>query len=68
MKKRDLWHYAIVGALAGCITVVALSAGDMRSYVELIPIALVVGVANAMIFWLIRRPDRDAPNPPTSPP
>lgn len=26
------------------------------------------GATTASIFWLLRRPDRDAPNPPTSPP
>ena len=66
-QKTSFWYYAIFGALAGIIAVFALSAMDGRFYRELLALAPFVGFANAAIFWLIRRPDRDAaPNPPTS--
>ncbi|MCA8886742.1 MAG: hypothetical protein KDA35_08955 [Hyphomonadaceae bacterium] len=45
---------ALTDALADCL--------------EYLGVALPTGIATAGIAWLIRRPDRDAPNPDTSPP
>lgn len=37
----------------------------LMSAVWMFPQAAVFGACSALGFWLIRRPDRDAPNPPT---
>jgi len=60
LRKTAFWHYAFFGALAGIVTVFALSAMDGRFYRELLVLAAFIGLANAALFWLIRRPDRDA--------
>jgi hypothetical protein len=41
---------------------------DLLSAVWVSPQAVTLGMSSALGFWLIRRPDRDAPNPPTSTP
>lgn len=74
--------YALVNLLTGLVLVsvllTPLAISGSRIYDT--PIALLVGVfvypaaivicsASGLVFWLIRRPDRDAPpNPPTSAP
>ncbi len=69
LGRRGLIDYAAVGAISGFITLLVISAWDGRQpLLWLTPIALGAGVCNAVVFWLIRRPDRDAPNPPTSAP
>lgn len=75
--------YLVAGSLLGGFIPGALWVGvsifalfhpgeEFTSEDELLAIivgSLILGGLNALVFWLIRRPDRDAsPNPPTSPP
>jgi hypothetical protein len=70
--------YALIGLttsvaailLAAIVTMGDVSAlGDALSdAVPFLYIAAISGVATALFAWLIRRPDRDAPNPPTPAP
>ena len=64
---RSSTRYAAAGAMAGLAlgALVGLAAMDLILYALFAPI---VGAISAMAFWLIRRPDRDAPNPPTPSP
>lgn len=67
-EQRDVIPYVLLGALAGFVTVLLISA-LYESYLGwLVPLGLAAGTLNALAFWLIRRPDRVAPNPPTPAP
>ncbi|MGE0596500.1 MAG: hypothetical protein AB7P07_09040 [Hyphomonadaceae bacterium] len=66
--------YAAAGAAVGLLPAMILGLlllqgrGTMETWLVLTGVGLVTGAVSAVLFWLIRRPDRDAPNPPTSPP
>ncbi len=64
---RSVFHYAGAGALWGFVIALLLSvliAPDLGHALEEVTAACAIC---AGLFWLIRRPDRDPPNPPTSP-
>lgn len=75
---RALPWYAVLGPLFGLgaylLGAVALQAwlpvGNPEVFYETSSVrgVLLIGLATSIVFWLIRRPDRDAPNPPTSHP
>jgi hypothetical protein len=54
----------MIGGLLGCI--VGLIANSDGPY--LLAFGIEAGPVSAAVFWLIRRPDRDAANPATSAP
>lgn len=59
------WAYILTGALAGALVPAFLTL--FFSGMSLLALyGIPVGAATAFLAWLIRRPDRDAPNPPTS--
>jgi hypothetical protein len=78
LGHKTLWHYLIGAAVIG----VGLAAWQMDTMLSAffhmsqwdVPLRIgvlafggCVGALMAASFWLIRRPDRDEPNPPTSP-
>lgn len=73
--RKKIWHYAIAGVLVGVLTSGAIAAlyvspfgsGDLP-FPRLAIIGSGTGAVSAVVFWLIRRPDRDEPNPPTPTP
>ncbi|MEQ1809328.1 MAG: hypothetical protein ABL889_05355 [Terricaulis sp.] len=82
IAHRLNWHrfatYWITGgAIAGTLVLTAalLTMGKLDTLpdaftdgVQYLAVAVPTGIATAGISWLIRRPDRDAANPPTSAP
>jgi hypothetical protein len=65
---RSVLFYAGAGALYGLVTTLALSFFVDPDIANAIAITTTACATCAVIFWLIRRPDRDAANPATSPP
>lgn len=71
--RRDLGTYLLLGltvAMVICFPIAAaLQALEPRSqwFFFMAIVALPTAALTILLFWLIRRPDRDAPNPPTSP-
>lgn len=72
MHKRGFsrWtHYAIAGAAAGAVASVAMLVLGMISDIGAVPfLGVIAGALTGLFAWLIRRPDRDAPNPATPSP
>lgn len=72
--QRRAWMYAVAGAVAGIVfgAIFVLPILFGQTPPELVDIALalaasaVAGVAGALTFWLIRRPDRDLPQQPAT--
>jgi hypothetical protein len=62
--------YALAGALPGAVgtKMLMLSTGQtpLESVMALLAIGGATGVVSATLFWWIRRPDLDPPNPATS--
>jgi hypothetical protein len=58
------WHYAVAGLaagfLAGLLRYVTDRSASINDLVALLAIAGVGGVIAALMFWLVRRPDKDA--------
>jgi hypothetical protein len=74
MGKKHALFYALAGAIVGLPTAIAIflwSSGlpmGAGGWLVALAIGALIGALSALLFWLIRRPDRDAlPNPPTSP-
>lgn len=75
-QGRASWlSYAIAGALIGLApaTLVEMLAVGTRAtpqnWAFILGVGAATGLVSALLFWLIRRPDRDsASNPPTSSP
>jgi hypothetical protein len=77
-KRARSWAYLLGGSLAGAVTpflvILALSAGGegdeslLTVATQSVPPGAFLGLCCAGAFWLIRRPDLDPPNPPTSRP
>jgi hypothetical protein len=74
LRLRHAWHYAISGVAPGIamasllvfwLTDETTSVGNL---LQMLALGAFTGAATAWIFWLIRRPDRDAPNPITAAP
>lgn len=69
MHKRGFsrWtHYTIAGATAGAIAGFAmLLLGTIGDIVAVPFLGVIAGSLTGLFGWLIRRPDRDVPNPPT---
>lgn len=71
--KARAWMYAAAGLIAGAAfgAIFALPAllasPQVVSSAALLPLGATAGAAAAMTFWLIRRPDRDAPPKPPEP-
>jgi hypothetical protein len=63
LGQRDALAYALTGAICGALLSAALQQQQLW-----LPISTVAGAFWMGTFWLIRRPDRDAANPPTSAP
>jgi hypothetical protein len=80
LRLRGLWFYGLCAGLSGTALAFALldkilstccsmSAWTLELRVETVASGSLLGIIASAIFWLIRRPDRDAaPNPPTSAP
>lgn len=68
--QRSLRAYLLASLGAAVVTTVAISIWLSPNYgyvgLWLGLWAIPVGLLTALFAWLIRRPDRDAPNPPTS--
>lgn len=63
------WYWipgAIVGGMSGALWL--LPSGSSLVAALITPLGAALGGATGFFAWLIRRPDRDAANPPTSPP
>lgn len=68
-RWSNVLAYIGVGGILGSSLAFAMSAVIDPELGDAVEEAALAGAACAGIFWLIRRPDRDAPpNPPTSPP
>lgn len=72
---RNLVAYIASGALTGALALSAIlgslyliSRAPIHGTNDVLPLALAIGVATSTAFWLIRRPDRDGPNPHTPAP
>lgn len=67
----SVWPYLACGAAAGAAVCwgwfAVMSAQNDLPDTPVLLIALFTGATSALTFWLIRRPDRNEPNPPTSP-
>jgi hypothetical protein len=65
---RQSWAYWPAGALAGAIIPTALTLPFGLAYEAALYIvyASLIGGLTGILFWFIRRPDRDPPNPATS--
>jgi len=77
---RAVWVYALAGVLVGVATpfavfaaVSAMTGGGYTAQqvgndaIRTLPLSAWLGLCTSLVAWLIRRPDRDEPNPPTSP-
>jgi hypothetical protein len=59
------WHYAVAGLAAGLLAgllryVTDRGGGSLNTLTVLLAVAGVGGVIAALMFWLVRRPDKDA--------
>jgi hypothetical protein len=72
VKGPALDLYLLPGALFGWLLMRLLHVlpphGPLDNPILSSGLGALIGAATASIFWLIRRPDRDAPNPPTPSP
>ena len=82
LKLPNLAAYAVAGAVAVATTLAIVGIpgfsasifdirdpSDFRGHLVFhSTLGLLAGGATGATFWLIRRPDRDAPNPPTAAP
>jgi hypothetical protein len=59
---------AIVGTLVGALFALIMDDRSLTSHGPLLGFGAISGGVTAAYFWLIRRPDLDAPNPSTSAP
>lgn len=69
-RHRALPFYVLAGVLCALAAwiLTSLFGISIRTVTEGAVFIALSGALTAGIFWLIRRPDRDAPNPPTSSP
>ena len=79
LNRRGVGSYLAAGAVGGSLTVGAVFLIAFASFAGtyeraltdmqgVIPLGVTIGICVATIFWLIRRPDRNPPNPPTRAP
>lgn len=75
MRLTSVWAYLACGAVSGApmafLVMLAVSGSSPPEnsnevVVGATPLGAFLGFWVAAFFWLIRRPDRDPPNPPTS--
>jgi hypothetical protein len=65
-KVRGALIYCGLGAASGFIVMFALAAVVDPEVGLAVNVGVIAGALCALLFWLIRRPDRDAANLPTS--
>jgi hypothetical protein len=69
---RQAWHYAIVGVAPGMaigsllLFLISDAPDNVANWTLLLALGAFTGTMTASIFWLIRHPDRDPPNPANS--
>lgn len=64
---RQVWHFMLAGLCVGAACVVLFTRRAESGLLIYWSIATLPGTLTGLVFWLIRRPDRDAPSASPTP-